>query len=299
MARTYVVGNATIDESFAVSALPHEGESVLAQRTAVGLGGKGANQAVVMARCGVPVTLIAAVGQDARGEDVRRGLDAEPLEARMIVRPGAATDVSMILADGAGGNVVVTTADCARSVTATDIAPHLGDAAPGDLLVLQGNLTPATTGILMDMAGARGLAVVLNPSPVDLAFGPLLGRAATVFLNRPEARTLTGETDTAALQALHARGVRTVVLTDGAAGALLSGPDGVTHVPASDASVVDVTGAGDTFQGAALASALRHGRDLHPDDLRVGARAAAFTISRPGTFAAFPDPATLAAFFNG
>src|SRR5690606_19761363 len=52
--RAYVIGNVTIDETIAVAALPEAGASILGTGQSRDLGGKGANQAVVMARCGLP-----------------------------------------------------------------------------------------------------------------------------------------------------------------------------------------------------------------------------------------------------
>ncbi|PWR02079.1 ribokinase [Meridianimarinicoccus roseus] len=299
--RCHVVGNAALDESYAVDDLPLEGESVLARSIGLGLGGKGANQAIVLARCGMPVRFTTAIGRDARAESVRAALAVENLQADVVILPDAATDLSIILADGHGGNVVITTSECARGLTSEHLRGTLAGARPGDLLLLQGNLTAEATADMMRDATARGLQVVLNPSPVDPAFAPLLGRADTLFLNRPEARVLLGEEmpPDDAIKALHDLGARTVVLTLGSAGALLGhSRSAPVMVPAFPAAVVDPTGAGDTFQGVALASAMRRGGPLAPDDLRCAARAAAITVTRRGTSASFPTTAELAGLLN-
>ena len=63
VARAFVIGNAAWDETLHLAALPAPGASVHVRRGAAGPGGKGANQAVVLARAGVPVTLVAAIGR--------------------------------------------------------------------------------------------------------------------------------------------------------------------------------------------------------------------------------------------
>ena len=84
-----VVGNATVDETYALDALPRAGESLVGAPAGVDLGGKGANAAVVLARCGVPTRLVACVGDDARGAFVRTRLRSEPVEAALLTSPGA------------------------------------------------------------------------------------------------------------------------------------------------------------------------------------------------------------------
>lgn len=287
--RAYVIGNIVMDETFQVEALPNEGESVLGTRRSRELGGKGANQAIVLARCNVATTFIGGVGEDGQAQRIREALDHEPIDARLLSLPDCDTDLSIVMADKSGGNTIVTTVDCARAVTLADIAPLLHDANSGDHMILQGNLTPKTTTALFDEADRLGLITIFNPSPVDLAFKPLLGRANTIFLNGREAKQLTGCTGQDAVKALLAQGAKCVVLTMGPDGALLGRADSIETVPAEPAVVADATGAGDTYQSVAVASAILRGENIDTSDLKAAAKAAALTVSRFGTISAFPN----------
>lgn len=296
--RAYVIGNAAIDENYKVERLPGEGESILASKGSVELGGKGTNQAVVLARAGLPTTLIAGIGGDTRGDRVLDCLSSEPLEAKLLPIAGTSTDLSIILNDDDGANVIVTTVDCARSLTLDAVRPYLDEAQPGDLMVLQGNLTLQTTRDLIDEACGRAMRVVFNPSPVFEAFAELLPQVDTLFLNQHEAEVLTGRDEVDAVRSLLRFGPATVVLTQGKDGAILGTSHGTQLIPAVAAEATDTTGAGDTYQSVAIASAARRGTVIDPVALRHAAKAAAITVARQGTLSAFPTSAELEAILT-
>src|SRR5262245_42983114 len=78
--RIGVVGSANTDLTVRASRLPEPGETLIAHSLRTGFGGKGANQAVMAARLGAHVSLIAKVGDDVFGSqtlDNFRGLGIE------------------------------------------------------------------------------------------------------------------------------------------------------------------------------------------------------------------------------
>ncbi|WP_232829487.1 PfkB family carbohydrate kinase, partial [Tropicimonas sp. IMCC34043] len=175
------------------------------------------------------------------------------------------------------------------NAAAVALTPQVACAAieaghPGDMLVLQGNLSAETTAALVRRARDLGLVVTINPSPLQPYFDALLPLAQIVFLNAGEAE-LTGGT-----ARLRQAGVAQVVLTRGPQGAVLVDAAGTTEVAAVPADPVDTTGAGDCFLGVALASAGLRGVPLDARALRHAAAAAALTVMRPGTVSAFPTP---------
>lgn len=294
----YVIGNAAVDETIAVAGLPVAGASIHGRARAPDLGGKGANQAVVMARAGLPTTLVVAVGEDARAAAIRAGLATEPVTARLVALAGHATDLSIVLTTPDGENAIVTTNDCAGNLAAAEAVAALGPARPGDLAVLQGNLSDDTTHGVLAAARTRGMVTAFNPSPPRPALAGLWPLVDIAVLNTDEARAMTGESGAAAARRLIAEGVGTVALTLGADGALLATAAGETHVPALNRAVVDTTGAGDAFFGTALASAARRGTGLDVRAVEDATRAAALAVGRPGTLTAFPSVAELAAILS-
>ncbi len=290
----YVIGNAVIDETFAVSSLPKAGESIFGSLIASNVGGKGCNQAIVLARCGVPATLIAAVGNDGRAALVRALIEGEGLASRLIIQPNCTTDMSVILRLANGENAIITTTEAARSLSFVDVQPFLAGAFRGDLVVLQGNLNGETTLSIMKYAKQLGMIVAFNPSPLQAYFADLWPLVDIAFVNEGEASSLTGLQGEAASAALLALGVDLVVQTNGAEGALLTARNVSSRVSASKCEVVDTTGAGDTFMAVALASSMLRRAKLDPTAVESASLAASLTVSRLGTLSAFPTREELA-----
>lgn len=292
--QAFVFGNAAMDEVFLVRGLPAPGESVLGTAGHTGLGGKGANQAIALSRAGVPTTFVAAVGVDRYARKIRETASREALDVVFLERPELATDRSIILAQAGGDNAIVTTNDCAASVSVAECVPVLDGARPGDAVLLQGNLRVEVTAALCRECRDRGLFLVLNPSPFDRRFAEIVSLADALFVNETEARGLTGRARVDAIEALLRMGVKQVVLTLGAEGAMLGSGGEVFHVPAASVEVVDVTGAGDCFEGVAVGSAMRRGARIDEAALHHAMQAAAHTIRSVGASASFPGPEAIA-----
>lgn len=296
--QAFVFGNAVMDEVFLVRDLPAPGESVLGTVGHVGLGGKGANQAIALGRTGVPTTFVAAVGADWYGQTFRAAISSENLDITLLERPDLATDRSVIFAQADGDNVIVTTNDCAASISLAECTSALASARAGDAVLLQGNLSAQVTAALCRECVRRGLYLVLNPSPFDVAFRDLVPLAHAIFVNETEARGLTGKSRKDAVEALLGSGARQVVLTLGSEGALLGSSGEVFHIPAITVDVVDVTGAGDCFEGVAVGSALIRGTHIDEAALRHASQAAAHAIRGVGAADSFPSPEQVASFLS-
>ncbi len=290
LARVVVIGNIASDETFAVEALPHPGASIPARALSAGLGGKGANQAIVLGRALAGygnVRLVSAIGQDARGAGLAAAMAGEPVDTELFQRD-LASDVSIILRDSARENTIVTTQSCAQSITGDEAIRALTDA---DTLVLQGNLAPATSMAALHAAGRRGILRVLNPSPMAGCTAEMLAAAEILVTNEGEAAGFGGA-------ALLSQG-KALIRTLGAAGAELwqDGECRIT-VPGQRVAALDPTGAGDCFLGMLIAAMLRRGSRVPVRaDLERAARAAALCVSRLGTQKAFPTAEECAAAF--
>ncbi len=290
--RAFVIGNVALDEALSVDDLPVRGTSIHGTASQIDLGGKGANQAIVLGRAGLDCRFAAPVGTDSRAEDIRRRLAAEPVTVDFVPIEGVASDLSIILRTPSGDNAIITTNAAATGLTEATVHSVMAGARPGDLLVMQGNLSADATLAAFRRARAMGMQTALNPSPLRPFFAQLWPLVDLVFLNESEAATLGGTA------ALGAAGVAQIVLTLGSAGAHLITPDGSVTVPAQPCTVVDTTGAGDCFMATALASSALRGKPMDARALRHAAAAAAITVSRPGTGAALPTQAELAAILS-
>ncbi|TNB48112.1 ribokinase [Martelella lutilitoris] len=298
--RAFVIGNAAIDETISVDGLPEPGVSILGRIASRDLGGKGTNQAVVMARGGLETTLVSATGDDFRSATIHEQLAEEPLDLRLSSLAGVSTDFSMVLTTPDGENSIVTTTEAAEALPLEAALAALSEASSGDFLVMQGNLGGEITEALLKAGRERGMVTAFNPSPLRPYFERLWPFIDIAFLNESESLSLAGSTGKKAAEVLHAKGVRQVVLTAGTDGAMLSTKGGdFIHVPAVRAKAIDTTGAGDTFMGAALASAALRGGMLDARAISHASAASALAVARRGTRRAFPSRDELAAIFAG
>lgn len=297
--RAVVIGNIAIDETFRMSALPQPGETLLAHAASTDLGGKGANQAIVLARCGVPTRLVARIGRDAAAAHLRALLAEESLDVTGLIETDAPADRSIVLLTDAGENAIVSTIVRASPFTRADLLGAVDGCVPGDLLLLQGNLTETVTAEALQIGRMRGLRTVFNPAPTSPGFAALWPLVDLAVLNAIEARQMTGAGDpAAAARTINAAGATRVAVTLGAAGALLCDAGAITRVAATPVAVQDTTGAGDTFTAVLAAGLFAHGLPTAAA-LDAACHAAALTVSRAGTRAAFPTVSELAAILHG
>ena len=286
LSRVLVLGNAGLDLSLRVPRLPHRGETLMAAGLTRSPGGKGLNQAVAAARAGAETWFLAPVGDDPDGRFIAEALAGEGFASlRLVTIPGAATDFSVILVSVDAENSIVTAGPCADALDEALAAEFASGAVPGDVLLLQGNLSLASTLAAARTAAGHGARVLLNPAPLRWPVVPILAHCTAVVANQGEAAEITGQADPREAAAmLRAMGPALAVVTLGAAGCLCADAAGLRALPAAPAQVVDTTGAGDAFCGV-LAARLAQGWTTS-DSLAAAQRAAALTVGRPGSYAA-------------
>lgn len=299
--RVFVVGNTGVDETFVINEIPEKGASIHGQKTNQDLGGKGANQAVILSRCAVNTVLIAATGNDNQGQWCRQQLAQELLTLLPEESLNCRTDTSLILNTADGDNSIITTTTAADALSMADIEQALNNAQPGDVVLQQGNFSLEKTAAVFTLARRLNLRTFFNPSPVKPAFSQLWPLVDLLVVNRGEAAYFTSpqlSPADAAAQLLQA-GAAAVVMTLGADGVYFATAEQHLTVTTPPCKVVDTTGAGDTFLAVMLASMLR--RSVHfPQrvDLERASQAAAITIGRIGTFSAFPSQTELVEILN-
>lgn len=289
----HVVGNVCIDTSFRLPRFPQPGETLNADGAVDGLGGKGANQAVAAARTGADVMLWAAIGRDETAQHIRAALAAEGLDTSGLARLPGGSDRSMILVDASGENMIVSAVPCAAAFDPRADTAIETRIRAGDIVLLQGNLTPAATRDCLAFAKAQGATTLVNASPLPDGGGMDLADIDILVVNAVEAAALTRcSAPEAAAKALLARGPCAVLLTLGAAGALLAEAGSAHAIAAPAVTALDTSGAGDVFCGVlAGLVALGHGLEAAA---RIAVRAAALAVTRPGTLAACPSAAEIA-----
>ncbi|RIX26538.1 PfkB family carbohydrate kinase [Amnibacterium setariae] len=271
MADVWVLGSLNVDVVVRVPRHPEPGETLIGGDPALAFGGKGANQAVAAARAGAAVRMIGAVGEDAEGAAYRERLARFGVDVRGVRRVPGPTGRAFIAVADDGENTIIVSPGANAAVGGQDLDALRGIVA-GDVLLLQLEVDLDVVAAAARTAAAAGARVVLNTAPYADLPADVLALAEPVVANASEA------------ELLRAAGGRPaeLLVTRGEEGSAWGG----IAVPADRAgTVVDTTGAGDTYCGA-LAAALAAGEDREPA-MRAAAAAAARSVEHAG---AQPEP---------
>ncbi|MFK3843061.1 ribokinase [Serratia sp. NPDC087055] len=298
-----VLGSINADHILNIEHFPHPGETVIGKQYKVAFGGKGANQAVAAGRSGADIAFIACVGADDIGERIRKQLatdriDTQPIEAIA----DSTTGVALIFVNAEGENVIGIDAGANAAVTPDYLARYQQKIVDADALLMQLESPLETVIGAAKLAKQHQTQVILNPAPARELPDELLAMVDMITPNETEAHRLTGITvnnddDAAqAAQALHDKGIATVIITLGSRGVWLSEQGNGKLVPGFKVKAVDTIAAGDTFNGA-LVTALLEGKVM-ADAVRFAHAAAAIAVTRPGAQPSVPWREEIDAFLQ-
>ena len=286
-----VLGSTNTDMVISGAKIPVPGETVCGGSFMMNPGGKGANQAVAVARLSArrrQCVFIAKVGDDLFGRDTARRLKAEGIDARLIVDKTAASGTALILVDRKGQNCISVALGANGTLSPEDVAPFASDIERADALLLQLETPLETVLWAARTAHAKGVHVILNPAPAAKLPRELYACLDWITPNETEAELLTGVkvADLASAQAaervLKRRGVAHVAITLGAKGCYAAGR---IH-PCVKVKAVDTVAAGDTFNGAFVV-ALAEGKGVD-EAIAFAQAAAARAVTRPGAQSSVP-----------
>lgn len=291
--RIVVIGSTNVDMVVNTVRIPSPGETVLGGRFLMGSGGKGANQAVAIARLGGKVSLISKVGNDIFGQQAVQSFLNEGIEIEcLLTDPDAATGVALITVDSDGENSIVVASGANGKLTPEDVRQCLGKLPDAAVLLMQLEIPVETVEFAIRYASDHGIKVILNPAPASSLSASCLRLVDIITPNRVEAEALTGikiideRTARVAAEILLEKGVKHVVITLGKEGAV-SLYDGSFYVaPGITVNSVDSTAAGDAFNGA-LALAILEEREF-PAALAFACKAGAIATTRKGACASLP-----------
>ena len=288
-----VVGSLNMDFVIPVPHLPKEGETLFGGKYQTIAGGKGANQAVGLARLGGEVALIGKVGADDFGKALCAGLENERVNVSGIYEATEArTGCAFILVAETGRNIIVVSPGANAAWTREEIDIARGCAVTAGCVVLQGEIPPAVNLAVAQAAREAHTRVIWNPAPAYMDL-ELLSLADVVIPNEVEVIQLAGllgrppESITEAASLLVEHGAKAVVVTVGEEGAWLATRQGVSLFAAFPVKAVDTTAAGDAFV-AGFSMALSCGFPLS-ESIRWGNAAGAIAASRWGAQPSLPS----------
>lgn len=282
-----VIGSSNTDMVICTGHLPLPGETVIGGTFFMNPGGKGANQAVTVARLGGRVSFICKTGSDIFGHQANQLFNEEGIDTSYVFSDTKnPSGVALITVDTDAENCIVVAPGANAHLTPNDLKRSAEAVEAADIILLQLEIPMQTVEAAAMMAYRLGKKVVLNPAPASKLSAGLLETLYAITPNETEAEAISGiritdeHTAEEAARKIASMGVCNVIITLGAKGALVFDGEHCEVVPAYKIQAVDTTAAGDVFNGA-LVVALSEGRTL-PEAVRFACKASAISVTRSG-----------------
>ena len=278
-------GSLNLDLVYQIPHFVRAGETLSTTAFNKNVGGKGLNQSVALAKAGAEVYHAGMIGED--GAMLKDFLAANGVDTRFVRTIDQPSGHAVIQVIPEGNNCIFLFGGANQCITKEFIDEVLSFFGEGDFLVLQNEINAIDQ--IIDAAYAKGMQIVLNPSPIDENLSKLpLEKISWYILNEIEGGELTGETepgkilDKLAELYPHAK----IVLTLGGDGSIYA--DSKQRIPQAvyKVTAVDTTAAGDTFTGFFFAGMAE---GLAPAEaLMRASKASSISVTRAGAAASIP-----------
>lgn len=291
--RILVVGSSNTDMVIQTDHLPVPGETILGGTFFMNPGGKGANQAVAIARLDGKVTFICKIGKDVFGYQSKQLFEDEGIDVSHIFFDAEQpSGIAMITVDNKAENCITVASGANMNLTPDDLASAQSAINEAEIILLQLEIPMNTVEYVARTAKKQNKKVILNPAPAQPLSEELLKSLYLITPNETEAELITGqkitdvETAIKAASLIRAKGVENVIITMGSQGALVYTGNICELVPAYKVKAIDTTAAGDIFNGA-LAVAIAEGHGWI-EAARFACKASAIAVTRAGAQSSAP-----------
>lgn len=260
MRKIIVAGSSNIDFVLRVEDMARKGETIRAKSLEKIPGGKGANQACAVGRLGGDCVFLSAVGKDDFGRQLMKSLSQANVNVdQMLQAEDTPTGMAVISVNDEGENSIMIVEGANGLCNESYFRSHSSAIQQAEYVLTQLETPKEDVYKLINACKKAGKTVVLNPAPApDSIPDEVLKDLDYITPNETELEKITGmKTETmdqieqAAAELLR-RGVKNVIVTVGARGALLCSSQETKLYPAYPAAAVDTTAAGDTFNAGVV-----------------------------------------------
>ena len=299
-----VVGSINLDLVVGADHIPQVGETIIGDTFDTFHGGKGANQAVAVAKLGYPLALVGNVGDDAFGNQLRSGLEHAGVDTTYVNTVEGASGIALITTGRGGENNIVVVPGANGHFTPKQLEKAATILEYAGFFLTQLEIPLETVEYLAQFAERHNIPLMLDPAPARELPRNLLRKVSWITPNETETEELlktklenSEQSYYAAAEYLLDRGVKNVLLKLGSHGCLIAqGTLAKERVPAFSVNAVDTTGAGDAFN-AGFAVGLMRGSTVAQSAVFASA-VAAISVTRRGAQASMPSSAEVKAFVN-
>ena len=188
--RVVVVGSVNVDLTAYVDEIPSAGETKRGVEFAQSFGGKGANQAVMAARCGVPVSIIGGFGSDENARMCKSNFERNGVDYSRSFDFSGSTGVAHIWVEKSGENRIVIIPGANERLEAEKVAANFLDISDAGVVVAQFETPIEVTERVFLEARERGITTILNPAPFRPLTKVLLANTDWLVVNQVEYESL-------------------------------------------------------------------------------------------------------------
>lgn len=299
-----VIGSNMVDLTSYITRMPILGETLEAPDFTIGCGGKGANQAVAAAVCGIDVLMVTKVGSDVFADNTITNFKKYSIDTTYVQKvPGMSSGVAPIFVDESGQNSILIIKGANNKLLPADIDAAEEDLKKCKMIILQLEIPLETVYHAISFGKKNRIPVLLNPAPATKSLDINKVCECDFFVpNETELAILTGmPTETRedvehAAASLIARGLKNVIVTLGGRGALWMTEKEKKYVEAYRVNAVDTSGAGDAFIGCFASTYVQDSDVLAA--MQKASAFAALSVTRKGTQMSYPSSEELADFLK-
>ena len=272
---------------------PTKGETILGNSFETFQGGKGANQAVAVAKLGLPVSLIGKVGNDVFGDELLENLNRETVDTSMIVRHEGPSGVAFIYVfEQTSENHIIVISGSNKEVKSNQISDK--ELSTSDVLISQLEVPPSEIEDLFIRAKNSGTYRMLNAAPALEISKNLIRETDLLVMNESELENLSErsvdkeniDSIAEAINVLNLKTTQSIAVTLGSKGVYVYTNQKGDFIDGHKIEAVDTTGSGDCFIGA-LATHYLKSNDLL-DSVNFANKAAALSVTKRGASASMP-----------
>ena len=287
-----VIGSLNMDLVVNVDTMPKPGQTIIGSNFKEVPGGKGANQAVAMARLNGNVSMIGKVGEDGFGQTLINSLKNDKVDTTYIQTSKGATGVALITVDKNAQNSIVVSPRANFEVKEDDIDNNIEAIKNSDIVVLQLETPLNTIKYALNKAKELNKYTILNPAPAVKLDDEIIKNVDLLTPNETELEIISGvsiETEEdiqKAAQIMIEKGVKELIVTLGSKGSLYINKEKSMFKKAYKVEAVDTTVAGDSYTGA-LAVALSQDKNIE-DAMDFASKVGALSVLKEGAQSSLP-----------
>ena len=292
MKKICVIGSLNMDLVVNVDEMPKKGQTLIGSAFKEVPGGKGANQAVAMARLGADIRMIGKVGKDSFGETLINQLKYDKVNTNYIHREDCASGVAMITVDKNAENSIVVAPGANFKVLEKDIDKCIEAIDESDIVVLQLETPINTIKYALQKSKELGKYTILNPAPAVKLEDSIIENVDLLTPNETELEILSGvkienEDDIKkAANVLIEKGVKQLIVTLGSKGSLYIDKDNIKLKKSYKVEAIDTTAAGDSYTGA-LAVAFAQDKNID-EAMDFASKVGALAVTKEGAQSSLP-----------